>query len=129
MNVSFTRARAKLVIFGSRKTLQREPLLAQFFKLMEEQKWILHLPPGSDSAHVKMFEGVAPQPSLTGVQGEDMVAGHKRRHPGKENATRKGQDKEVPPSKKIKIATNTKAVTSGLLSGKPILQDLVANQV
>jgi DNA replication ATP-dependent helicase Dna2 len=41
MNVSFTRARAKLVIFGSRKTLQREPLLAQFFKLMEEQKWIL----------------------------------------------------------------------------------------
>jgi DNA replication ATP-dependent helicase Dna2 len=57
MNVSFTRARSKLVIFGSRKTLQREPLLAQFFDLMESQGWILALRAGADVAHVRVFEG------------------------------------------------------------------------
>lgn len=57
MNVSFTRARSKLVIFGSRKTLQREPLLAQFFGLMESQGWILALPAGADVAHARVFEG------------------------------------------------------------------------
>ena len=57
MNVSFTRARSKLVIFGSRKTLQREPLLAQFFDLMESQGWILTLPAGADVAHARVFEG------------------------------------------------------------------------
>ncbi|KAH8829949.1 Dna2-domain-containing protein [Flagelloscypha sp. PMI_526] len=45
MNVSFTRARSKLVIFGSRKTLQGEPLLKDFFKLMSSRGWILALPP------------------------------------------------------------------------------------
>jgi hypothetical protein len=64
MNVSFTRARAKLVLFGSRKTLQRDPLLAQFFKLMDEQKWVVHLPHGSDSIHMKILGGaVVAQPS------------------------------------------------------------------
>lgn len=57
MNVSFTRARCKLVIFGSRKTLQREPLLAQFFELMEHQGWILSLPAGADVAHAMIFDG------------------------------------------------------------------------
>ena len=54
MNVSFTRARNKLVIFGSRKTLQREALLAQFFDLMESQGWILALPGGADVAHARV---------------------------------------------------------------------------
>ena len=55
--MSFTRARSKLVIFGSRKTLQREPLLAQFFELMELQGWILVLPAGADAAHARVFDG------------------------------------------------------------------------
>ncbi|PPQ80398.1 hypothetical protein CVT26_008303, partial [Gymnopilus dilepis] len=58
MNVSFTRARSKLVIFGSRKTLQREPLLAQFFELMESRGWILRLRAGADRAHERVFGGV-----------------------------------------------------------------------
>ncbi|KAF8184796.1 Dna2-domain-containing protein [Pholiota molesta] len=51
MNVSFTRARKKLVIFGSRTTLQREPLLASFFELMEKQRWIVALSPNAHTAH------------------------------------------------------------------------------
>ena len=68
MNVSFTRARCKLVIFGSRKTLQREPLLAQFFDLMELQGWILALPAAADTAHARVFDGCSTpvkRPSMT----------------------------------------------------------------
>ncbi len=42
--MSFTRAKKKLVIFGSRSTLQSDRLLAEFFKHMESRDWILRLP-------------------------------------------------------------------------------------
>lgn len=51
MNVSFTRARSKLVIFGSRKTLKADPLLAQFFELMEERGWVYELPVNAHLVH------------------------------------------------------------------------------
>ncbi|KAF8908142.1 DNA replication factor Dna2-domain-containing protein [Gymnopilus junonius] len=82
MNVSFTRARSKLVIFGSRKTLQREPLLAQFFDLMQARGWILQLQP-------------------------------------------------VRPRKKAKVemGKNVAGANAGVLKGRPILRDLVGNEV
>lgn len=135
MNVSFTRARSKLVLFGSRKTLEREPLLAQFFKLMEEKKWILALPSGSDSVHAEIFGSTETLPLLLGIQGKgDAVTanvGLKRRlQNGKENSRiRIGLEKDVPPSKRAKIATNPKGVKGGLWSTRPILQDLVANEI
>ena len=49
INVSFTRARSKLIIFGSRKTLKTAPLLQEFFELMESRDWILRLP---EKAHL-----------------------------------------------------------------------------
>lgn len=51
MNVAFTRARSKLVIFGSRSTLSRTPLLESFFQLMEGEGWILQLPGNAHEAH------------------------------------------------------------------------------
>jgi DNA replication ATP-dependent helicase Dna2 len=51
MNVSFTRARSKLIIFGSRKTLQAAPLLSEFFDLMDSQGWIISLPFQADKIH------------------------------------------------------------------------------
>ena len=78
MNVSFTRARCKLVIFGSRKTLQREPLLAQFFDLMESQGWILALPTGADVAHARVFEGCS-TPAKRSFGKENRVQAVKKR--------------------------------------------------
>jgi len=51
INVSFTRAKKKLIIFGSRKTLQSDKLLEDFFALMESKNWIRQLSPGADSLH------------------------------------------------------------------------------
>jgi DNA replication ATP-dependent helicase Dna2 len=44
INVSFTRAKAKLVIFGSRSTLKGDKLLDEFLQLMESKRWIYTLP-------------------------------------------------------------------------------------
>ncbi len=52
INVSFTRAKKKLVIFGSRSTLEKDRLLADFLDLMQGKDWIYKLPP---LAHEKFF--------------------------------------------------------------------------
>lgn len=51
INVSFTRARSKLIMFGSKKTLQTTPLLKEFFKLLESRDWILRLPANAHRLH------------------------------------------------------------------------------
>ena len=138
MNVSFTRARSKLVLFGSRKTLQREPLLAQFFGLMEEQGWIFQLPPGSETVHAKAFETTvvaSAQRSEREKHPATIKAGQKRRHTGKENTAVKteqpNQRKELPPpAKKARLEKKVNGdARTGLLNGRPILQDLVVNEM
>ncbi|KAH8096830.1 Dna2-domain-containing protein [Cristinia sonorae] len=100
MNVAFTRARSKLVIFGSRKTLQSAPLLGEFFTLMDKQGWILRLPKDADQMHAS----TAPSPNKRGP-GEALDEGI--------------ETKRTP--KKVK----TSAFSDGLLRGRPILKDLV----
>ena len=139
MNVSFTRARGKLVLFGSRKTLQREPLLAQFFGLMEKQNWILPLPTGSDVVHAEAFQSSSPVRPVVENEGRsitttvEVVVGQKRRLGGKENvvhddASENGKhvNTEVllPAAKKMKV---TNMDRGGLLKGRPVLSDLVVH--
>jgi DNA replication ATP-dependent helicase Dna2 len=57
INVSFTRAKAKLVIFGSRSTLKGDKLLDEFLQLMESQRWIYALPPGAGDLHSSRIGG------------------------------------------------------------------------
>lgn len=52
INVSFTRAKKKLVVFGSRKTLGKDQLLKRFITLMDDRHWIRTLPAGAGSLHV-----------------------------------------------------------------------------
>lgn len=103
MNVSFTRARSKLVIFGSRKTLEGDKLLGDFFELMNEQGWMFKLPAGANVMHtlsdsLKTKRG-APEGSLDKTPGLDT--------------------KESRPRKKAKTGE------LGLLRGRPLLKDLL----
>jgi len=135
MNVSFTRARGKLVLFGSRKTLQREPLLAQFFKLMEKQNWILPLPKGSDAVHAEAFQSSSPvRPEGRSITTTvEVVVGQKRRLGGKENVVHNDASENskhvntevlLPAAKKMKV---TNMDRGGLLKGRPVLSDLVVH--
>ncbi len=100
MNVSFTRARSKLIIIGSRKTLEGAPLLKEFFKLMEKQNWILRLPPGADLLHADAF-----------------TSSGSKRPANDENAISHDSGTKKLKSRKI-------SGEDGLLKGRPILQDV-----
>jgi len=110
MNVSFTRARSKLVIFGSRKTLQTAPLLQEFFDLVEGRGWILRLPPRADTLHPALAVGASTSAPKRGAEDMDLTLS------GKENAPAAGR-----PQKKPKL----KGAEEGMLRGRPILRDLM----
>ena len=50
INVSITRAKAKLVIFGSRSTLANLALLQQFFTIVDVKGWTYKLPANARAA-------------------------------------------------------------------------------
>lgn len=113
MNVSFTRARSKLVIFGSRKTLQADPLLSQFFALMESRHWILKLPPGAHTIYAAHFEVCTTPSKRTAV---DAVGSSEENKPLNSSPER--------PQKRLRATPD-----AGLLRGRPILQDLANNEI
>lgn len=151
MNVSFTRAKSKLVLFGSRKTLESTPLLEEFFKLMDLHRWILKLPPGADKMHVQLqptgetvkLEGDTPESTLK-RSSEELGS---TADGSKENllftpttplpTTHTGEDGYGRPLKRTKpspapspTATlsqrgNPHGSRGGFLRGRHILQDLV----
>ena len=108
MNVSFTRARKKLVIVGSRTTLEKAPLLAEFFKLMESRDWILQLP--TDAHLMHKFDEGSDTPKKRRV--EEMLCDA-------------GVLGELGADEKAKRRKNAVVTEEGLLKGRPLLRDLV----
>lgn len=113
MNVSFTRARSKLVIFGSRKTLQGDKLLGDFFDLMDEQGWIFQLPADATQLHVFGVD----MPVASGQSGKRGILDSS---PVDGDAAENGLGGSERPKKKVKKADDH----YGILRGRPILKDL-----
>ncbi|KAH9482370.1 DNA replication ATP-dependent helicase/nuclease DNA2 [Psilocybe cubensis] len=120
INVSFTRARSKLVIFGSRKTLEREPLLGQFFELMETQRWIQRLPSNAHTAHARILGGCT-----------KVLAKRDGRQSDENILPEQTVGTEGHPTKKVKLddTRSLKSSAGGVLKGRPILRDLVIAEV
>ncbi|THU76580.1 Dna2-domain-containing protein [Dendrothele bispora CBS 962.96] len=121
MNVSFTRARSKLIIIGSRKTLQSVQLLEEFFDLMQGRGWILKLPLRADIIHEGAFPKASGSPKRKYGLDDGVLTkavGH-----GKEN----GEDvNEVKPSKRLKSGSGFQKISEDvLMKGRPILRDLM----
>eukprot|EP01137_Pigoraptor_chileana_P036265 Opistho-2@31535 len=51
VNVAFTRAKQKLVIFGSMGTFRHDELFGRFRLLLEENQWVYQLPAGAQSVY------------------------------------------------------------------------------
>ncbi|KAI0763927.1 Dna2-domain-containing protein [Trametes elegans] len=110
MNVSFTRARSKLIIFGSRKTLQGVPLLSEFFELMDSRGWILTLPSNAHLTHD--FVGVTPRKRAA----REMT--HDSSHGGLPGLNQNGFGS-------VKRSKNVGVGEEGILKGRPLLRDVV----
>jgi DNA replication ATP-dependent helicase Dna2 len=108
MNVAFTRARSKLVIFGSRSTLSRTSLLESFFQLMEGEGWIVRLPKDAHEAHAGALS--LPKDISTEHTQRDCVANPKK------DEEEDLQDRE---SKRRRFNPGV-----GLLRGRPVLRDV-----
>ena len=108
MNVSFTRARSKLIIIGSRKTLQQAPLLTEFFELMDDQGWILTLPPNAHLMHD--FGHAMPRKRPAADMLSDISSWNA--HGRKENG------------EKLKRAKVFSTTEESILAGRPLLQDI-----
>ena len=111
--MSFTRARSKLIIIGSRKTLRNAPVLAEFFELVESKGWILPLGPGAELLHqpraTPVIQRVA-KPVITGgakrVRADDV---------GKENV----------PVSPLQRKTKKTKLDHGVLRSRAMLRDVV----
>lgn len=111
MNVSFTRARSKLIIIGSRKTLQGTPLLKEFFDLMDGRGWILTLPPDAHLMH-DFADGTPRKRAAGEMAADDLTLGSPL---VKENGD----------SGSAKRRKNVAASEESILKGRPLLRDLV----
>lgn len=107
--MSFTRARSKLVIIGSRKTLGVTPLLAEFLELMDARRWLLTLAEGAEMMHPTL------EPPKMVVVGKQSA---------KRGAVDRGDEVGTPPKK-----PRTPPVRDGVLRGRPILQDVVNGEL
>ena len=122
VNVALTRARTKLLVLGSKKTLEGNDLLKDFVKLMDDKGWRYDLRLGALEGHV--FDNSATQMSGTGSSGlgpdikltSESKDAKDKTPDGKENANAKGKKM---PSKKGTM--DIKA----LLGKRPILRDIV----
>lgn len=88
INVCLTRAKSKLVVFGSRSTLDHADILRQFFDIVEQKGWIYALPAGSHLEHSRadlLSSPVATRKRVTTQGGgPHEVGGGKRKRVGPE---------------------------------------------
>jgi DNA replication ATP-dependent helicase Dna2 len=76
VNVALTRAKSKLVVLGSRRTLRNNELLAKFLELVDERRWSLELPVGAESCHSFNFSSQA----ASGIPAQGTPSPVKRAH-------------------------------------------------
>ncbi|WRT68360.1 uncharacterized protein IL334_005336 [Kwoniella shivajii] len=108
INVSFTRAKKKLIIFGSAKTLAQDPLLNDFLKLMEGKGWIKTLRKGDADIH-RVKDGIPLQIQNLGVKAKE----------DEEEAEQQGLKKN---GKKAKIIRGNSAILVKGAFGSEILK-------
>ena len=111
LNVSFTRARSKLIIIGSRKTLQGNEVLKKFFGIVDEKKWVLPLERDAHRIHGTLSSKKTNRPFKRGAGDRSPTSSPDFPHT------------PIRPNKKSKVANFSDQ--SSLLKGRNLLRDLM----
>ena len=98
VNVAFTRAKSKLIIFGSKSTIQETHPLDQFVKLVESRGWIYRIP----------------RDAMAEVGGTSLQKSPRK---AKENIPPNGMERKS--GKVVKVNAET------VLKMRPVLRDIV----
>ena len=105
VNVAFTRAKSKLVVFGSRSTIRETSPLDEFVKLVEGRGWVYEVP--SDAVRP-----ASPSKSL-------------RKSPRKSPRKMAVAKENLPPIGQGRVAKTMKVTGATVLKGRPLLRDIV----
>ena len=138
VNVALTRARTKLLVIGSRETIQGNDLLGKFVDLMEARKWRYDLPIGAAEMH--HFEDYGTQCNDTGRATSPKVTRRTKMSPVKKTTSKLMVDasdnkENVRPIKleqtqlkqrfKVPSKVGKKMDMKGLLEKRPVLRDIM----
>lgn len=121
-NVMFTRAKSKLIILGSRSTVARDPLLAQFLGLINRHGWMQTLPPGTV---------VVPSPSPSDPpcsEGLLPVETEVGKREGSDLEDDKGEDGEstgLADCRPARVVKKMKLGANALVKTRPLLRDIL----
>lgn len=116
LNVSFTRAKSKLIIIGSRRTLESAQALNEFLKLIDIQGWMCNLPPRCTLLYNLPEPFQTPQKSVT--IPKLLSSGNKMNDENVNlSPSRRARKKQVT-AKRIKAGNE-------ILGNKPILRDVI----
>ena len=142
VNVAFTRARSKMVILGSRRTLSGNELLRRFVDLMEARSWQYDLPKGAVEIHAELMPSSStarPSPAkgdpliMSPNARRSKVSPHPTRYKGGSSA---GLSAGSSPAKKTKSAGKGYGMTkqaskagkigrNSIVGKRPVLKDIV----
>ncbi|KOS23242.1 DNA replication ATP-dependent helicase/nuclease DNA2 [Escovopsis weberi] len=114
INVAFTRAKTKLLVVGSMKTLKdsgKENMLSRFISLMEERDWIYHLPGDALTGHY--FEEQHATQWMAGAPSQPPTP------PRVKSPGGRGKENRRPAPKRVGISDRM------LLKGKMITRDIL----
>ena len=140
VNVALTRARSKLVVFGSAETLGANELLARFLSVVDGRGWRVDLPVGAREAHPG-FErevlAVGSATQRTPAKRLDVAEAGAEREKEQEDAKEDKSERPVAgttrsthpePIRRVGLKRPDKVGRVGqqtLLRSRPILQDIV----
>lgn len=91
VNVALTRARSKLLILGSKTTLKNNELLSKMLRMMDDNQWLLDLPPAADDLHVFDFSTQAAEEIIA----KQTPSPRKRHHRSPLKNSRKSPSKNI----------------------------------
>ncbi|KAF4595840.1 DNA replication factor Dna2 [Ophiocordyceps camponoti-floridani] len=122
INVAFTRARAKLLVIGSKSTLQQADngMLGRFVALMESRDWVYDLPADAVEAHVFDDEAWSDQSSPSSPPPVEVA------ETGKKPSSSASADKE---NRRRGSPKKARVGARALLRGKPVLRDILADMM
>ncbi|KAF9299999.1 Tripartite DNA replication factor [Mortierella antarctica] len=130
INVAFTRAKKKLVVFGSRQTLQGSPIFEKFLSLMNQQDWILKLPPSAQHHHPGLSHSGPLTKAITSRHGRALSvvgeggSGEEEEQSDKENGRLDPVVNEKKAPQPRKASKVIRAKEEVILKGLPVMKNI-----
>lgn len=123
LNVTFTRAKSKLIIIGSRRTLESSNVLKAFLDVIDENGWAYVLPNKAEQLYT--LPNVNSHPSLTPPRFKENQSENKR----SSTSFSQGSPSRSLKHPKVQVVAKNPRGVKGLLAktgGKSFAQDVVA---